>query len=110
MTRIARLSQCEALASVMDRAGLDPDRVTLVRRGELPSATADAIDHRVRDLSRWGRPIVLASHHPPLPHAWRAWQWIDERDAIRVSASSAQPSCAASPGLASTILEKGRAA
>lgn len=45
--------------------------------GELPADTADAIEVRVRDLSRWGRPIVLALHHPPLPHAWRAWQWVD---------------------------------
>ena len=45
--------------------------------GELSPETADAIDLRVRDLSRWGKPIVLALHHPPLPHAWRAWQWVD---------------------------------
>ena len=45
--------------------------------GELSTETADAIELRVRDLSQWGRPIVLALHHPPLPHAWRAWQWID---------------------------------
>jgi 3',5'-cyclic-AMP phosphodiesterase len=45
--------------------------------GELSEETARAIELRVRDLSRWGRPIVLALHHPPLPHAWRAWQWVD---------------------------------
>jgi 3',5'-cyclic-AMP phosphodiesterase len=45
--------------------------------GELTDDAAGAIEHRVRDLSKWGRPIVLAMHHPPLPHAWRAWQWVD---------------------------------
>lgn len=45
--------------------------------GELSDAAADVLEQRVRDLSRWGRPIVVALHHPPLPHAWRAWQWVD---------------------------------
>jgi 3',5'-cyclic AMP phosphodiesterase CpdA len=45
--------------------------------GELSEETAGAIELRVRDLSKWGRPILIALHHSPLPHAWRAWQWID---------------------------------
>jgi len=33
--------------------------------GQLDELTADASESRV------------ALHHPPLPHAWRAWHWVD---------------------------------
>jgi len=45
--------------------------------GELTSADAAALERRLRDLSGGGRRIVVAMHHPPLPHANPAWQWID---------------------------------
>lgn len=86
--------------------------------GELPPDTAGAIEHRVRDLSRWGRPIILALHHPPLPHAWRAWQWVDglrghrrlvDLLELRRHVRPARPRVrvyAPSAGLASTVFEK----
>lgn len=45
--------------------------------GELTTEIADALERRLRDCADVGRPAVLVLHHSPIPHASRAWQWVD---------------------------------
>lgn len=41
--------------------------------GELSAREADALAHRVRDLSGRGFPVIVVLHHSPVPQAPRAW-------------------------------------
>ena len=45
--------------------------------GELTMEAAAALERRLRDCGALGRPAVIVQHHSPIPHASRAWQWVD---------------------------------
>lgn len=45
--------------------------------GELDDVTAAALERRLGDPAFLRRSVVVVMHHPPSPHASRAWQWLD---------------------------------
>ena len=44
--------------------------------GHLSTASANALEWRVRDLSGRGFPVVIVIHHSPIAHTPRAWDWL----------------------------------
>jgi 3',5'-cyclic AMP phosphodiesterase CpdA len=45
--------------------------------GALTPDAVQLLANRVADPALRDRPVVMAMHHSPFPHASRAWQWID---------------------------------
>lgn len=45
--------------------------------GELAHGDADRLGRFLADRRFRDRPVVLVQHHPPLPHRFGLWQWID---------------------------------
>lgn len=82
LARFRRASAC-ADGSVVERARsfLLPIDVACHQHvtraaGHLSTSAADALEHRVRDLTGRGRPIVIVLHHSPIAHTPRAWDWV----------------------------------
>jgi len=45
--------------------------------GELTADAAGALERRLRECANARLPAAIVMHHSPIPHASRAWQWID---------------------------------